>query len=409
MFELIIFEILDIWSRELRWINWKIDLYCMLVTLIVILPFYQFYLLVTNYGVTDKKKAMALASLCLLIFLYGFWKVGDPFPINTADKHGIFSIEMGISRIGVVGVTVMAFLSGFGAVNCPYTYLSYFLRNIKDSDIQQLEKQLHLTLEKILNKKKRVVLARAEQKKRKLASEKTEKHVNLFSRIVSSVVRSSDSEVEDVNNLMTETRTLEEFGRALFSEINELRVEKARIVFSQTWLGRFYNFLGYFFSVYCVYKIFMSTINIVFDRKVSIDPVSRGIGIVLRFLYVPIDVTFWSQQISFLLVGIIIATSIRGFLNYLMKFFYEYSNSVSSNNIVLLLAQVMGMYFVSAILLIRMSMPLEYRLIITQVLGDISFNFYHRWFDFIFIPSALLTILLFVLLNKSTRLKIYEK
>jgi hypothetical protein len=39
-------------------------------------------------------------------------------------------------------------------------------------------------------------------------------------------VRSSDSEVEDVNNLMTETRTLEEFGRALFSEINELRVEK---------------------------------------------------------------------------------------------------------------------------------------------------------------------------------------
>jgi len=208
---------------------------------------------------------------------------------------------------------------------------------------------------------------------------------------------------------MTETRTLEEFGRALFSEINELRVEKARIVFSQTWLGRFYNFLGYFFSVYCVYKIFMSTINIVFDRKVSIDPVSRGIGIVLRFLYVPIDVPFWSQQISFLLVGIIIATSIRGFLNYLMKFFYEYSNSVSSNNIVLLLAQVMGMYFVSAILLIRMSMPLEYRLIITQVLGDISFNFYHRWFDFIFIPSALLTILLFVLLNKSTRLKIYEK
>jgi len=125
----------------------------MLVTLIVILPFYQFYLLVTNYGVTDKKKAMALASLCLLIFLYGFWKVGDPFPINTADKHGIFSIEMGISRIGVVGVTVMAFLSGFGAVNCPYTYLSYFLRNIKDSDIQQLEKQLHLTLEKNFEQK----------------------------------------------------------------------------------------------------------------------------------------------------------------------------------------------------------------------------------------------------------------
>jgi len=172
--------------------------------------------------------------------------------------------------------------------------------------------------------------------------------------------------------------------------------------------GKLYNLLGYFFSGYCVYKLFMSTINIIFDRKTSIDPVSRGIGIMLRYFNVSMDVPFWSQQISFLLVGIIIATSIRGFLNTLMKFFYEYSSSVSSNNIVLLLAQIMGMYFVSAILLIRMNMPLEYRLIITEVLGDISFNFYQRWFDFIFIPSAVVTILAFLFFTKSTRLKISD-
>jgi len=81
-----------------------------------------------------------------------------------------------------------------------------------------------------------------------------------------------------------------------------------------------------------------------------------------------------------------IIASIRGFLAQLMKVytmfirsrrrpspthtvlpiihnqaFYEYSNVDSSNNIILLLAQVMGMYFVSSVLLIRMSMPLEYR------------------------------------------------
>ena len=41
---------------------------------------------------------------------------------------GIFSIEQCIGRVGIIGVTLMAILSGFGAVNYPYTSMFVFIR-----------------------------------------------------------------------------------------------------------------------------------------------------------------------------------------------------------------------------------------------------------------------------------------
>lgn len=87
-------------------------------------------------------------------------------------------------------------------------------------------------------------------------------------------------------------------------------------------------------NILCIiaHYLFQSTINIVFDRVGKKDPVTRGIEIAVHWIGINIDVTFWSQHISFFLVGCIVVTSIRGLLLTLTKVrqdlcFYYWENN----------------------------------------------------------------------------------
>lgn len=388
MFELIIFEILGVIETSSRYFYWNVYLYLMLFLVIVLIPFYIGYFVVSNLHIIVKKRlTRPLAVLVWLIYLYFFWKVGDPFPILN-PKHGILSIEQGVSRIGVIGVTVMALLSGFGAVNYPYTSMAYFIRPVSRTDVANTEKRLLQTIDMIINKKKRVALA---THKTSYLSSANQSKSGLWS-FLKTVSDSVTGSGENISLLKQEISALEELSRHLFLELHDIYNMMERAEWQKTWRGKYFNCLGCLFSLYCMWKIIISTINIIFDRVGKIDPVTRGMSILVHSVGIDIDVAFWSPHISFMLIGCIVITSIRGLLLTLTKFFYAISSSKSSNIIVLILAEIMGMYFVSSVLLMRMNMPEKYRTIISQVLGDLHFSFYHRWFDVIFLVSALSSI-----------------
>lgn len=164
---------------------------------------------------------------------------------------------------------------------------------------------------------------------------------SFFRRVLGTMTNSTSGLKDQIGYLSSEIEALEEFGKYLFLEMVELNNMKDRMDYSTTWQGKYFNFLGYFFSIYCVWKIFICTINIVFNRVGKIDPVTKGIEIVVNWMGYEIDARFWSQQVSFILIGIIAVTSIRGLLITLTKFFNAISNRKSQNLIVLLLAQIM--------------------------------------------------------------------
>uniref|UniRef100_A0A915E3S3 Golgi pH regulator n=1 Tax=Ditylenchus dipsaci TaxID=166011 RepID=A0A915E3S3_9BILA len=400
MFELIIFEILGVLATDSRMIAWKVGLYIMLSLLICFLPIYFFFSLCKSIRIVPLNWVPAVTVTLWLIFVYFFWKIGDNFPI-LSPKHGIISIEQAISRIGIIGVTVMAILSGFGAVNAPYVCMTIFMRQVSDDDISQLERKLRQNLDMIIAKRRKLKAKEMEMHNSAFSTNSAEP-VGIFQKVLDTFSSPKSSLRDQISTLQSEIIPLEEFGRHLFLELVELNNMKNRVEYSKTWQGKYFNVLGHFFSVYCIWKIFICTINIVFDRVGKVDPVTRGIEIVVKHMGYQIDVRFWSQQVAFLLVGIIAVTSIRGLLLTIAKFFNAISSRQSSNLIVLILAHIMGMYFVSSVLLIRMNMPLKYRTIITEVLGELQFNFYHRWFDVIFLISALLSLLFIYLAHKKT-------
>ena len=104
-------------------------------------------------------------------------------------------------------------------------------------------------------------------------------------------------------------------------------------------------------------------INILFGRRGAVDPVTHTLNVAIHHLGVGIDVEFWSQQLAFIFVGVLVMLSIRGLLLQFMKVFQRFSGKISPDGIVLFLTQVMGMYFLSTVLMLRMSVPPQYRYI----------------------------------------------
>ncbi|KAE8980585.1 hypothetical protein PF010_g24899 [Phytophthora fragariae] len=392
IFQMVLFEVTDVMRVGSRQWVWRVDLIAMTYLVVLVLPLSLFYAMAREYGVARRRAAVSAGAM-LLLYLYGFWRLGGVLEQDLPKQsvEALFSIRNFVSRVSLLGVVFMALLSGFGAVNCPYEYMTFFWRRVAEEDIEFLEKRLRHNLEMLFAKKKRLALElRASARRQNEAIAGGGKAGSIFSKAFG-FFSSAKDDTTYIKGLEAEILTLESLGRELFLEVNDLRDVQERSLRARTLRGRVFNFFGYVMSAFCMYKMVMSTVNVVFRRNRDKDPITDAVE---KLLYIwpslaeQLNIRFVSEVASLSFVGILVFTQTRGFLVTLLKFFRTYSSTVSSNSVVLWLAHLMGMYFVSSFVLMRMNLSPLHRQRIDEVLGEIEFNVFHRYFDMMFVVSA---------------------
>lgn len=190
--------------------------------------------------------------------------------------------------------------------------------------------------------------------------------------------------------LQSEIEALEELSRELFVGLDDLVQSRAQALYGKTLRGRLSNALGWAMSLVCAYRVFMSAANVLLDRVNTTDPATRTLELLLHLLHVPLNVALLTPYLSLLLLGWIIALTIRGFFEKLLTLFRYISTAVSSNVFALVMSEVMGMYFSACLLLTRVYLPQAYRDALAQVLApSLDFRAFHLYFDRVFVLSSL--------------------
>jgi hypothetical protein len=383
--------------------------------LLAVMPYFHFYT-IFSLRLCPSKAAIG-GALALAGFTYAFWQLrwlAPAVPVS-ADPLRRFGMLEAIGRVGALGVTLVAVLSGYGTVSVPFSYISLFIRPVERAEIDAMESQLQATQNSIAEKRRSIAQIKEEMEFGKAANgdgggfgglgggKRGRTGPSLWGRITSIVIPSVGrrNSQQLISQLGAEISSLESLRQALFADVIELKRERERALVARTMYGHIQNFLGYVLSLYCLYRMFASTKALVLGEDTSSDPVSRSLGFVLGLFSggtVKLNVSVFSQYLTLIFIGFISVTSLRGFMKHLTRFFSFFGGNSPGNGktLVLLLTELLGFYTISTLLLLRRQLPERYRDSVTAAIGgELEFDLYHRAFHALFLVSASISVALF--------------
>jgi hypothetical protein len=145
------------------------------------------------------------------------------------------------------------------------------LQPVTDKDISDAQKRLKQVMEIVATKKKRVAYMEYENSLKSTFTSSFSSINNKWNflrrTLNSSFTSQSNNNLSyNLSTIKQDISTYEEISSQLYSDLVDLQAIQQRIEYSKTLKGKYFHVLGHFFSLYCVWKIFISFINIIFNR-----------------------------------------------------------------------------------------------------------------------------------------------
>ncbi|MCJ1363069.1 hypothetical protein MMC16_002175 [Acarospora aff. strigata] len=403
--ELILCEISNALNPDARGVALQVTVSTLLVLLIIFIPFLELHSLISSAGwkFTGSGKgrlrlAWGLQIAGFSLWILGFWWIGQGLLGIHGHDNAAGSlqslIESCLERIGVIGVSLMALLSGFASVSSLWQNFGVKPRLVTETDVARKKAGLDATSEMLMAKRSR--LRALERKMSEAPSE------SFFKKAIGTIRGNADT--QERKSLVFEISGLETMARSLGTSLSLLRNRRQQQHRASTPTGRVLILVSYLFSFYCLYRILATSVTTirrwwyVSSTFSGSDPVNNVLALIAKHWDPSLDQASWSRQISFLLSGIILLASFSSVLQ-TFHFFARFTPSLlytAQANLALLVAQVCGMYVISSALLLRGMMPREVGSVISSALGAgeaVEMGWVDRWFEGWFLTAAALTAL----------------
>ncbi|KAK1598901.1 Abscisic acid G-protein coupled receptor-domain-containing protein [Colletotrichum navitas] len=406
--ELILSEISDLVSRRAREVGLRFTVPTLLVLLVGIIPFLEIQSVISGLGWKFQRNSRGKIpqfawGVLLLVFsgwLFAFWSLGSLVGLDKTTTAGGGVLRACLERIGVIGISLMAMLSGFAAVSSPWHTLGAASerrrRPITEADISRKEAGLDATNEMLLTKRHRLQALERKASEAQAASSSS----GGFMGKMMGAVRGMGGDEAEMRALRLEIAGLETMEANLGSSLGMMRSRQAADARAATPLGKLLAVPHYIFSLYCLYRILATTLAML--RRTyypsssfsSSDPINRFLGLIARHWDPKLDQTAWARQISFLLSGVILAAS----ANSVLQTFHLFSKWLpgllyqAQANLALLIGQIAAVYVISAALLLRSNLPREMGSAVGDALeGALEPRFVDWWFEGWFLMSCAAT------------------